>query len=277
VATATIVAAFARARRALPRLWLALTAFFAALALGPFVHLAGLNLYVPGPWAFLRYVPIVELARSPSRFAVLVAFGAAVLFAFALVALGSRLGPTRRPWLLAGLGLALAAELLPAPRTLYSAEVPTIYARIAADPDERHAVLELPVGLRDGASSIGDESARTQFYQAFHGKPILGGYLSRVSHRRKARYRALAVMDALFTLSEGGTLPPERRDRLLAAGRRFRREANLHYVVVDTTRATPTLRAFAVALFDLVKIDEADGLELFVPRDVVERAPPPPR
>ena len=35
----------------------------------------------PGPWALLRYVPIVGLARSPSRFVVLVSLGVALLFA----------------------------------------------------------------------------------------------------------------------------------------------------------------------------------------------------
>lgn len=266
-------------RRRLPRLWLAFTLVFVLLALGPFVHLAGANLYVPGPWAFLRYVPIVGLARSPSRFALVVAMGHAVLFAAAFTAMRDHLG--RRPSWRAGVTVAvclgLLAELLPIPRTLFSASVPSIYATIAADPDEHHVVLELPVGLRDGTSSIGDQSAQSQFYQAFHGKPILGGYLSRVSKRRKARYRAMAVMDALFTLSEGRPLDPGRRDWILTMGRRFVHDARLHYVVVDTSRASPELRAFAVELFDLVKLGEAQGLELYVPRAVAAPAPPPSR
>ena len=49
--------------------WLWMPAVFAAMALGPFVHVAGINTYIPGPWAVLRYVPVVGLARSPSRFA----------------------------------------------------------------------------------------------------------------------------------------------------------------------------------------------------------------
>ncbi len=278
-ATIVILWALWARRGALPRTWLGLTALSGLLALGPFVHVAGVNLYVPGPWAILRYVPVVGLARSPSRFALLAALGHAVLFAAALAALRDRwrLRPRWCAGVTAAVGLALAVELLPVPRTLHRASVPSIYATIAADPDERHAVLELPVGLRDGTSSIGNQSARSQFYQAFHGKPILGGYLSRVSARRKARYRSIAVMNALFTLSEGRPLEPHRRARLLAGGRRFAREAGVYYVVIDTARASPALRDFAVALLDLVKIEEAEGLELYVLREHLERAPPPAR
>jgi hypothetical protein len=43
------------------RWWLGLSATFGLLALGPFIHVAGFNTYIPGPWAFLRYVPVVGL------------------------------------------------------------------------------------------------------------------------------------------------------------------------------------------------------------------------
>ena len=72
---ALAVIAIAAWRGLLPRMWVAFTACFALLSLGPFVHVAGVNTYVIGPWALLRYVPIVGLARSPSRFAVVAALG----------------------------------------------------------------------------------------------------------------------------------------------------------------------------------------------------------
>jgi hypothetical protein len=51
-----------------PGRWMILTAGFGALALGPFVHVAGANTYVPGPWSVLRYVPLIDTARTPTRF-----------------------------------------------------------------------------------------------------------------------------------------------------------------------------------------------------------------
>ncbi len=97
VALAVIGVAWAWAGwRPARRRWIWMPAVFAALALGPFVHVAGINTYIPGPWALLRYVPIVGLARSPSRFVVLVALGVAILFALALAAIGERWPHRRR-------------------------------------------------------------------------------------------------------------------------------------------------------------------------------------
>ena len=61
--------------RKLPGAWIAFTLFFAVLSLGPFIHIAGQNTYVIGPWAPLRYMPIIDMARSPARFAVVATLG----------------------------------------------------------------------------------------------------------------------------------------------------------------------------------------------------------
>jgi hypothetical protein len=66
--------------------WFGLAIMFGLLALGPFVHVAGANTYVPGPWALLRYVPLIGLAHTPARFAVLLMLALAVMFAAAAMA-----------------------------------------------------------------------------------------------------------------------------------------------------------------------------------------------
>jgi hypothetical protein len=66
------------------RFWAGTAVFFSALALGPFIHVAGINTYIPGPWAVLRYVPVIGLARTPARFSIVLVLGVAVLFASAL-------------------------------------------------------------------------------------------------------------------------------------------------------------------------------------------------
>jgi hypothetical protein len=100
-----------------PRIWTAIAGAFGLLSLGPFVHLAGVNTYVPGPWAVLRYVPIVELTRSPARFTVILMLAIAALFALALRRATSEY-PNRRRAIIAIVGALLAIELLPAPRRL---------------------------------------------------------------------------------------------------------------------------------------------------------------
>ena len=167
--------------------WVVFTVIFAWLALGPFVAVAQQLTYVPTPWALLRYLPIIGAARMPTRLTIVVMLGVSMLLAMAVQHLRSR---SRHPQLVvAGIGALLLFELLPAPRTLHSAEIPTVYRMIAADPRPIR-VLSLPFGLRDGLSSRGNYSSSSQFYQTFHEKRLVGGYISRLPRRSIERYRA---------------------------------------------------------------------------------------
>lgn len=243
--------------------WVWLTLGFAALSLGPFVYIAGSNTYVPGPWALLRYVPIVGAARAPTRFAVVAALGLAVLFAGALAALGRRY-PARRRLMAATVGLFLVLELLPAPRVLYSAAIPSIYQVIAAD-SRPVRVLQLPFGVRDGVSSAGDFSARYQFYQTLHGKRLIGGYLSRISSRRLGAVRAQPTLDALMSMSEGRHLTPEDAAAIRARGPQFVARANLGYVVIDQARTPAHLAAFVIDAWGLQELARERELVLYRP------------
>jgi hypothetical protein len=263
VALFTIVAAW-RAGWKIPRLWAAFALVFGAFALGPFVHVAGFNTHIPGPWALLRYVPVVGLARTPSRFSIVVMLMVAILFGAALAWLGRR-WPARRGALITGMGVLLVAELLPAPITLYSAAVPDIYRRIAAAPQDVR-VLELPFGIRDGTSSVGNFTARSQFFQTVHGKRLIGGYLSRVSRRRVRDTRRDSMLDALIWLSEGRDLDASRWRSLVESGPSFVERASLGFVVIDRRRTTRAMREFANTAFHLQLIDAEGDFELYAPR-----------
>ena len=262
VALITMVVAWRRGWRA-SRWWTALAIAFGALALGPFVHVGGLNTYVPGPWALLRFVPVLGLTRMPSRFSVVLMLAVAVLFAAALEWLG-RTYPHRRRLILVTLGILLLAELLPAPLTLHSAAVPRFYERVAAAPGDVR-VLELPTGIRDGTSSIGNFIARSQYFQTMHEKPLIGGYLSRVGGRSIADVRRIDMLDALIVLSEGGTLSPEREAALISGGPAFIREANLGFVIVDRLRSPTALIDFAKRALHLSYVDRDGVFELYQP------------
>lgn len=255
------------------RWWLGLALLFGSLALGPFVHVAGVNTYVPGPWAPLRYVPLLGLAHTPARFSVVMMLAIAVMFAAALTWAGRRY-PARRRHLLAGAGLLLAFELLPAPRTLHSAEIPPLYRHVAAAPADAK-LLELPFGIRDGTSSVGNFTARTQFYQTAHGKTIMGGYLSRLSDRRVRELRSDAVRNALAILSENGRLTPEQETELLARGLAFVRAWNIAYVVVDRAGASELLSGMAIKAFRLRHVETNGTLSLYAtpvtPTDATSR------
>ena len=87
-----------------------------------------------------------------------------------------------------------------------------------------------------------------------------------MSARRKDVYRALPVMSALVDLGEGRKLEPRQLERALAGAVNFVERTNLGYVVMDTSRVTADLRDFAIIVFNLEKVREAEGYELYVPR-----------
>ena len=243
---------------------LAIAVGFGLLALGPFIRVLGTDTHVPGPWAFLRYVPIVGLARSPSRFSILVLLGVAALVASALNAIVRR-HPAARCRTLTVVTCLLLVELLPAPRAVYSAEIPSIYSTIASDPRQETAVLELPFGLRDGTMSVGNFTARTQFYQTAHHKPILGGYLSRVSQRRVADTRRDPVLRSLLYLSEGQPITNDEREVLRARWEEFIQRSAIGYVVVDHARASSEMLSLIVSTLQLLEIGSDADLHLYQP------------
>jgi hypothetical protein len=245
------------------RWWAGVAVLFGALALGPFLHVAGINTFVPGPWALLRYVPIIGLARAPTRFSVVMMLAIAVLLATALDWIGRR-HPRWRPAVLTAAAALLIVELLPAPLTLYAAAVPRFYDHVAAAPADTR-VLELPTGVRDGTSSVGNFTARTQFFQTSHNKLLIGGYLSRVSRARVSEVRDNDVVDALFTLSEGGEISDAMTAALIEQGPEFIRNSRIAFVVIDSARSSERLREFAARAFRLEYLDAEKGLELYRP------------
>ena len=260
-----LIVAFAIWRASLrPTTWLAAFAVFAALALGPFVHVAGVNTYVPGPWAFLRYVPILNLTRMPGRFAILACLLLSVMLALALQAL-SRRWPSHRRTLLIVAGVLLAVELFPAPRPLYSARVPAVYDIVRDDPRPVR-VLELPFGVRDGVDSEGGFSARYQYHQTYHGKRLIGGYLSRVSKRRFREISSLPTLHALQVLSEDRSLTDGERADADAHIDTFLGRANIGWVVMHPSRTSPALEQFAVERFALERVAADGDAVLYRPR-----------
>ena len=255
-----IVAGAVVYRAALPKAWLVWTACFFLLSLGPFVHVAGINTYIPTPWTLLRYVPGIGAARMPTRFGVLVAMGMAMIFCLMLAEMRKR---SRRPRLLTAVaGLLLLFELLPAPRTLYSAVPPQVVRSIAADPRPLR-VLNLPFGIRDGLTSEGNYTALSQFHQTFHEKELIGGYLSRLPRKRMGEYGRSVTLRTLMRLSEGRANTPEQQRRALARASAAARRFRIGWVVIDRARASEELAAFAREAFKLRLLQSADGYDLY--------------
>jgi hypothetical protein len=240
--------------------WIIFTAMFAWLALGPFIYVAQHLTYVPTLWAALRYLPIIGAARMPTRMSVLVMLGVAMVTAMALEKIRSQ---SRHSRLVTGaIAGLLLFELLPAPRVLSSARIPTVYQIVAKDPREVR-VLSLPFGLRDGLSAEGSPSTPTQFYQTVHGKRLVGGYVSRLPDRTLERYRRHPVFGVLLDLSERVEVSQERKDAALERAERTLNRFDIGYVVINTRRTSPELQAFARQLFSLTFVARDGNVELY--------------
>ncbi|HSP91632.1 MAG TPA: hypothetical protein VLN08_12020 [Vicinamibacterales bacterium] len=252
VALVVILAAAWRRRVRFPTLWVGITLGFAVLALGPFLTVGGVNTHVPLPWYLLRLVPMLGAASTPTRFAAGMMLGLTALFALALAALAASAGPRRRVLIGAASG-ALVLELLPAPRVLHAADVPDVFAVVAADP-RPVSVLHLPFGFRDGTKTIGYYNNARQYYQTFHEKRLIGGYISRLSRSKISDLRRSRILRALVLLGDGVPYLPPPRPVLRERGAAFVRRVGLGYVVVNRARTPPALLDYAVASFALERV-----------------------
>lgn len=233
-------------RRAVaPRFWIVCTSVFALLALGPFIVVGGVDTYVPGPWALLRFVPGIGMVRSPTRFAVMAMLGVAVVVGCLLSS--ARLG-RRRGVALLGIGLALGLEAFGPPRRVFRARLPERYEMVAADRCDV-AVLRLPTGVKDGRRERGRFNSRVQFRQALHGKRLVGGYLSRLSDDVVEAYNSHPTLNALLDLSEGKSITPEARALGLREARSLSRTLGLGFISLDKTETSAELRDFVHEAF----------------------------
>jgi hypothetical protein len=224
-----LAAAALRRHRADPgvRQWTVIGLVFFVWALGPHLKAFGMNTGMILPQVMLRYIPIVNNVRMPGRAMVVVTLGLAALASVFIArwrpsAIGRRAA-------LAALAIFLVVESVPSPFPVVRLAVPPLYQTLRDRP-EAGAVLELPLGIRDGFGSRGSFNEMQFYYQTVHGRPLVGGYLSRLPRSVVAAYASDPLLNALLDLSErdgriavGATLPSERiaAERLRADGIAF--------------------------------------------------------
>lgn len=152
-----------------PFVWAALA--FWVLSLGPLLHVGGKVVSLLGRPIVLPHlllyqaVPFLGIARSVSRFSLLLTLSLAVLAGMGLTRL-----PGRRARAVAALVAALVVfEYLPAPYPTSTPDTPAWYVSLAKD-REAGALLNLPANW---------DRPQYLLYQTVHGRPLLAGYTSR--------------------------------------------------------------------------------------------------
>ncbi len=239
---------------------LAAGAFFFVWALGPWLTVAGHRTGVLLPANFFGFVPILSNARIPARAIVVTVLALSMVAAHVTAAM-----PARRRMVWAGCAIALILiDYLPAPFPTIALETPAMYSTLAGTTNG--AIVELPMGLRDGLGQIGAFDDATLLYQMTHGHALVGGFAARIPASTKQRYRDMPVVRSLLRLSDpaGGSADP--RDEGLTregAGAQLR-TLGIEFVVIDRTRAQQPLLAFVERQLPLTLLTSDGSRDLFV-------------
>lgn len=159
-----------------PLWWMLAASIFGVLSFGPRLHLNGVEHGPVLPGELIYNLPILNISRVPSRFAVVTILALAILAAWGLnrLCVWWNLKPLRYAIVVGLVLLTLGFELFPAPYRLATYSVPEFYRQLAADPRTDYSLLEIPL-------NYGKYQYNTRYLEAqmTHAKPILNGYISR--------------------------------------------------------------------------------------------------
>ena len=158
--------------------------------------------------------------------------------------------------------VAVIADYLPAPFPLISLNHPAVYDELR-DRAEAGAVCELPLGLRDGFGQQGAFDDGVLFYQTIHQRPMVGGFVARLSRTVTDAYENDPLLAGLVSLSARAVdnavaLP----DRQLASTKL--RENRIRFIVLNRHRASSNLIAYVEGVLPLTLVAEHDGRSLYI-------------
>lgn len=191
------------------RFWASLAGIFFLFTLGPVIRVLGVPVNAighfdffyfdkipvtfPAPYTLIHYLPVLNGLREPGRFILVTVLGASVLFAVSFQYLLQRRALTGRQK--SGLFLLLFGLILveywtaPYPAIVFE-EKKRAYEIIRQDPEQSHAVLDLP-------SSPWIKGSPAMYFQTIHNHPIAGGNTSKLSRLQQAYRDETAVLSEL--------------------------------------------------------------------------------
>jgi len=242
------------------RQWRLVAIVFFLWALGSHLSIAGHNTALPGPAALLQFVPLLSNARMPGRAMVLVHLGTAMLAACGVAELHRRHRFAVWPALIAAVVLF---ESMAAPFPIAPIGCSSIYDALRARP-EQGAVVELPLGFGDGFGMVTSAENRSMLAcQTVHERPLVGGFVARLSPRVLAAYRADPLLAAWLRLSGAAGFDdvplPTRAEAATLMG-----AANTAFIVVDRRAASEALQEYVATVLAPSKVLERDGRVLYV-------------
>jgi hypothetical protein len=253
-------------RRARP--WLTLACAASVLALGTHLHIMQHNLWCPLPFFWLRLLPVVGNVRVPERWMAVGAIAWSVVLAMAVVQIIRRRKGSA--WKIGSVVTALVLfENYPGLPVRPTPAVSPVYERLRELPPG--AVL--PVPLYIGDSSIGAGNALNGAYifpwdhlwaQVNHQKPMLGGFVGRISRRLIDNYKADPFIRTLLDLEENKPVDGTPRP---AAGARAVETFRFRYVLVYPSSTEESVLKYVLGSLALELVDETETVRLYRVRD----------
>lgn len=168
-------------------LWVTSTVLFVVLALGPYITVSGEVKNLKGPYIIISKIPLLNAVRAPGRFVLIAMLAVAVLAGFGISGINGLLKKLKWaniavPAFAAIILLAIFLEYRPSPQ-LFSAKIPPVYEKIAAD-NRAGSVVEIPLGWEIGLIRTGMEKTYTELYQTVHRKTLVSGMVARAPKER---------------------------------------------------------------------------------------------
>jgi hypothetical protein len=204
--------------------WWAVTLLFWSISLGPYLHAWGRNranssaaiFSVPLPYTLYHAIPLLGGGRIPGYASLIVSLGLTVLAGHAVALLASRFSrPVGSAVLPALAAFLVLFESLTAPLPLFTPQVDPIYAQLAREPGQL-AVLEEPLGWRDGRIGVGREDPGQLYFATVSQKPIISGWVDRVADSVFQYYLQQPAL-ALFIAPDGPPTPQSQNPALVRA------------------------------------------------------------
>lgn len=244
--------------------WGILAVASTVLAMGAHLHIAQHNTWLPMPFFFVRLLPGLGNVRVPERWMALGVVAWAVVLAFALIRLHRDRG-----WSLRASGIIVGGLLLienwPGVPFRPLPPVSPVYERLRALPDG--AVLALP--FYAGDSSIGTGSAIGEEWifpwdhlwaQTQHHKPIVGGYIGRISRRVIERYQGDPYLKSVIDLEERAIADKEDEPGF---GLYAIPHLQFRYVLAYDKAVEPSALRYALKSLPLELLENQDGVRLY--------------
>lgn len=203
------------------RFWTLSTLIFLIFSLGPKLHINGKMLdFVPLPYSILMNIPIISMARTPTRWDVLVILSLAVLSGYGLNYLfkeNKYIKLNNVKYIMIIISTLIIFEYLAIPVPMSDAKIPQFYQELRKD-HENYSIFELPATKAN---------SHYMYYQTLHEKKMVNGYISR-QPPYTMKFRKKLFINQLYYLSKNDNIT----DNITEYGKTILNNYSIRYIIL---------------------------------------------